>query len=182
MTSGGYLRLEEELKRLKNDERPAVIKALADAREHGDLSENAEYHAARERQSFIEGRMIEIEDKAQEDNLPLFTLETEKLVGEAMEPLRRLARIADATAAEVKRARKAMDDAREAVRPAEALCDITTASRLAQERLPIDLERWDSLRESIAASKPLLTAQKRLTGWPRAVAGPGLPQTRTCSH
>jgi transcription elongation factor GreA len=63
MTSGGYTRLEEELKRLKNAERPAVIRALAEAREHGDLSENAEYHAARERQSFIEGRVIELEDK-----------------------------------------------------------------------------------------------------------------------
>jgi transcription elongation factor GreA len=63
MTLGGYTRLEEELKRLKIDERPAVIKALAEAREHGDLSENAEYHAARERQSFIEGRMLELEDK-----------------------------------------------------------------------------------------------------------------------
>jgi transcription elongation factor GreA len=63
MTSSGYARLEEELKRLKNDERPAVIKALAEAREHGDLSENAEYHAARERQSFIEGRMLELEDR-----------------------------------------------------------------------------------------------------------------------
>jgi transcription elongation factor GreA len=63
MTSGGYARLEEELKRLKADERPAVIKALAEAREHGDLSENAEYQAARERQSFIEGRMLELEDK-----------------------------------------------------------------------------------------------------------------------
>jgi transcription elongation factor GreA len=60
MTSSGYSRLEEELKRLKNDERPAVIRALAEARQHGDLSENAEYHAARERQSFIEGRMLEI--------------------------------------------------------------------------------------------------------------------------
>ena len=63
MTSGGYVRLEEELKRLKSDERPAVIAAIAEAREHGDLSENAEYHAARERQSFIEGRMLELEDK-----------------------------------------------------------------------------------------------------------------------
>ncbi|MEL6963906.1 MAG: transcription elongation factor GreA, partial [Pseudomonadota bacterium] len=54
---------EEELKRLKYDERPAVIKAIAEAREHGDLSENAEYHAARERQSFIEGRVLELEDK-----------------------------------------------------------------------------------------------------------------------
>ncbi|HEX6141270.1 MAG TPA: transcription elongation factor GreA [Geminicoccaceae bacterium] len=63
MTSGGYDRLEAELKRLKNSERPAVIRALAEAREHGDLSENAEYHAARERQSFIEGRVMELEDK-----------------------------------------------------------------------------------------------------------------------
>ncbi len=63
MTSGGYSRLEEELKRLRHDERPAVIKAIAAAREHGDLSENAEYHAARERQSFIEGRVLELEDK-----------------------------------------------------------------------------------------------------------------------
>lgn len=63
MTAAGYSRLETELKRLKTEERPAVIKALAEAREHGDLSENAEYHAARERQSFIEGRVREIEDK-----------------------------------------------------------------------------------------------------------------------
>ncbi|MGI9498459.1 MAG: transcription elongation factor GreA [Geminicoccaceae bacterium] len=63
MTSGGRERLEEELKRLKYDERPAVIKAIAEAREHGDLSENAAYHAARERQSFIEGRVLELEDK-----------------------------------------------------------------------------------------------------------------------
>ena len=63
MTSGGRERLEEELKRLKYDERPAIIKAIAEAREHGDLSENAEYHAARERQSFIEGRVLELEDK-----------------------------------------------------------------------------------------------------------------------
>jgi transcription elongation factor GreA len=51
------------LKHLKITERPAVIKAIAEAREHGDLSENAEYHAARERQSFIEGRVLELEDK-----------------------------------------------------------------------------------------------------------------------
>ncbi|HET8729453.1 MAG TPA: transcription elongation factor GreA [Alphaproteobacteria bacterium] len=63
MTEAGYLRLQEELKHLKAIERPAVIKAIAEAREHGDLSENAEYHAARERQSFIEGRVLELEDK-----------------------------------------------------------------------------------------------------------------------
>lgn len=62
MTAEGHARLTEELKNLKSVERPAVIKAIAEAREHGDLSENAEYHAARERQSFIEGRVAELED------------------------------------------------------------------------------------------------------------------------
>ena len=63
MTAGGYDRMEEEIKHLKTVERPAVIKAIAEAREHGDLSENAEYHAAKERQGFIEGRVLELEDK-----------------------------------------------------------------------------------------------------------------------
>jgi len=63
MTAEGYARLDEELRYLKNTARPDVIKAIAEAREHGDLSENAEYHAARERQSFIEGRVAELEDK-----------------------------------------------------------------------------------------------------------------------
>ena len=63
MTMDGFLRLEAELKHLKSIERPAVIRAIAEARDHGDLSENAEYHAARERQSFIEGRVAELEDK-----------------------------------------------------------------------------------------------------------------------
>ncbi len=63
MTSEGFSRLEAELKRLKTVERPQIIKAIAAARGHGDLSENAEYHAARERQGFIEGRLAELEDK-----------------------------------------------------------------------------------------------------------------------
>ncbi|HYD99620.1 MAG TPA: transcription elongation factor GreA [Alphaproteobacteria bacterium] len=63
ITAAGYTRLQEELRHLKTVERPAVIRAIAEAREHGDLSENAEYHAARERQSFIEGRVMELEDK-----------------------------------------------------------------------------------------------------------------------
>lgn len=63
MTVAGHARLEEEIKHLKSVERPAIIEAIAEARSHGDLSENAEYHAARERQSFIEGRIAELEDK-----------------------------------------------------------------------------------------------------------------------
>ncbi len=62
MTASGLVRLENELRTLKTQERPAVIRAIAEARSHGDLSENAEYHAARERQSFIEGRIIELEE------------------------------------------------------------------------------------------------------------------------
>ncbi len=61
LTSKGFARLDAELKKLKSVERPAVIAAIAEAREHGDLSENAEYHAAREKQSFIEGRVKELE-------------------------------------------------------------------------------------------------------------------------
>ncbi len=62
MTAPGLKRLEEELRHLKSVERPSIIRAIAEARSHGDLSENAEYHAARERQSFVEGRVIELEE------------------------------------------------------------------------------------------------------------------------
>ena len=63
MTTEGQASLQEELRHLKNTARPEAIKAIAQAREHGDISENAEYHAARDRQSFIEGRVSELEDK-----------------------------------------------------------------------------------------------------------------------
>ena len=62
MTAPGLQRLEEELRHLKSTERPSIIRQIAEARAHGDLSENAEYHAARERQSFIEGRIAELEE------------------------------------------------------------------------------------------------------------------------
>lgn len=61
LTQGGFDKLDEELKHLKTVERPAIIRAIAEAREHGDLSENAEYHSAKEKQSFIEGRVKELE-------------------------------------------------------------------------------------------------------------------------
>ena len=63
MTAEGYTALDEELKRLKTVERPEVIGAISEARAHGDLSENAEYHAAKDRQGWIEGRIAEIEDR-----------------------------------------------------------------------------------------------------------------------
>lgn len=81
ITKFGFNALEDELKNLKSVERPAVIQAIAEAREHGDLSENAEYHAAREQQSFIEGRIIELEaviSKAQVIDPSAFSGETVK--------------------------------------------------------------------------------------------------------
>ncbi len=63
ITLTGFNQLQEEIRVLKTVDRPAIIQAIAEARDHGDLSENAEYHAARERQSFIEGRLSELEDK-----------------------------------------------------------------------------------------------------------------------
>ena len=63
MTAEGYRALDDQLKQLKSVERPSVIAAISEAREHGDLSENAEYHAAKERQGWIEGQIAEIEDK-----------------------------------------------------------------------------------------------------------------------
>ncbi|MGC6499089.1 MAG: transcription elongation factor GreA [Henriciella sp.] len=63
MTAEGHAALDAELKHLKTVERPSIIEAISVAREHGDLSENAEYHAAKEKQSFIEGRISELEDK-----------------------------------------------------------------------------------------------------------------------
>jgi transcription elongation factor GreA len=80
MTEAGLNRLQEELRRLKSVDRPAIIRAIAEAREHGDISENAEYHAARERQSFIEGRVMELEDKIARADV----IDVSKLTGSAV--------------------------------------------------------------------------------------------------
>jgi transcription elongation factor GreA len=80
MTAEGHAILQDELRTLKTVDRPAVIKAIAAAREHGDLSENAEYHAARERQSFIEGRIGELEDATKRAEI----IDTSKLKGKTV--------------------------------------------------------------------------------------------------
>ena len=80
MTADGFEALQAELKTLKSEERPAVIAAISEARSHGDLSENAEYHAAKERQSFIEGRISVLEDKLARADV----IETSKLQGKTV--------------------------------------------------------------------------------------------------
>jgi len=81
MTTNSFNILEEELKKLKSEDRPNVIKAIAEAREHGDLSENAEYHAAKEQQSFIEGRILELEDKLRRaEVIDTSTISSEKII------------------------------------------------------------------------------------------------------
>lgn len=81
MTPQGKKKLEEEMKQLKTVARPAVIQAIAEARAHGDLSENAEYDAAKEKQAFIEGRIKEIDDKlARAQVIDYLSLNTEKIV------------------------------------------------------------------------------------------------------
>lgn len=79
-TKEGLTRIEDELKRLKSEERPAIIRAIAEAREHGDISENAEYNAARERQSFVEGRVAELEDLVSRAEV----IDTSKLSGKVV--------------------------------------------------------------------------------------------------
>ncbi len=80
MTADGFARLGEELKRLKMVERPTVIKALEAAREMGDIAENAEYHAAKERQGFIESRVVDLEDKLRRAEV----IDVSKLSGKAI--------------------------------------------------------------------------------------------------
>lgn len=107
-------------------------------------------------------RVAEIEEKAKEDELPLFHVDVRQLVGEAMEPLERLKRLVDATPEDVKKARRAMEDARRAVEPARALCDIVTACRMAREKLPVDLADWERVKTTSAESKAYQKAEKAL--------------------
>lgn len=99
------------------------------------------------------GRIAEIEAKAKENEWPLFPLDAASLVGAALAPLERFARTADTTSADIVAARSAMADARTAVRPAAALCDIVTACRMDGERLPIDIEQWQQLQDELAGSR-----------------------------
>ncbi len=108
------------------------------------------------------GRLREIEDKAQEDELEFFKIDAAKLVGDAAEPLTRLARITDSTAADVRRARRLLADANEAVAPAKALCDVVTSCRITGDHLPAtwDLRNWSELSASIVDSRPHRSAKK----------------------
>jgi len=116
------------------------------------------------------GQVSEIEDKAREDTLDpenphqqtMFSFDAKSLVGDATEPLRRMAHIADATAVEVGKARKAMHEAREKTKPAEALCDIVAACRMTNTPLALDLEHWEKLKTQIVDSKHHKEARKAL--------------------
>jgi hypothetical protein len=94
----------------------------------------------------------------------MFAINAETLLGGALEPLERLAHIADATAAEVKRARKAMAEAREATRSAEALCDITAACRMHKKPLPVEFDDWEAIKDSLPGSRAHETALKANEG------------------
>jgi hypothetical protein len=111
------------------------------------------------------GRLDEVKDKLEEGSLPLFPLDAAQLLGEAAEPLRRLARLADATPSDLARARKAREAALAAVAPAAALCDIVTAARLAGEPVTVDLAKWDEIRDRLPGSKEHEQAKRRPQGF-----------------
>lgn len=110
------------------------------------------------------GRLEEVREKIEEGSLPLFPIDAAYLLGEAAEPLKRLARLADATPFDLARARKAQDAALAAVAPAAALCDLVTAARLAGEKVRVNLERWEKVRDRLPGSKEHRVARERLDG------------------
>lgn len=110
------------------------------------------------------GRLEELKEKLEEGNLPLFPIDAAHLLGEAAEPLRRLARLADATPSDLTRARKAQEAALAAVAPAAALCDLITATRLTGDTVQVKLDRWDVVRDRLPGSKEHREARGRLQG------------------
>ncbi len=112
------------------------------------------------------GRLSEISHIVKEEGRALLSIRDDEFIGDAMKPLSQLASIADKTATEVKRARKALAEAREAVRPAEAPCDVATASRIQQEVFPLFLEDWESLEKTVVDSKEHRAARKSLAHLP----------------
>jgi len=110
------------------------------------------------------GRLEEVKEKIEEGSLPLFPLDAAHLLGEAAEPLKRLARLADATPSDLARARKARDAALDAVAPAAALCDLVTTARLAGKPVQANIDRWDEIRDSMHNSEEHRTACERLDG------------------
>jgi hypothetical protein len=126
----------------------------------GTLSEIDEYAARGTANGAPAGRKRDVPGQ----DFIASVVEPAKLLGEALEPLKRLARIADATTEDLKRARKAMVEAEAACEPARALCDIVTSCRMCDEKLPIDLSKWDQVKEGLAGSRQHRGAEKALAG------------------
>lgn len=112
------------------------------------------------------GTLAEIEEKLREDELPLFAIDAKKLLGEAMKPLERVARAADATIEEVERARRALEEAKAAIAPARALCNIVTATRLEGRPVQVALEKWDEIRDTLPGLPEHREALKALAATP----------------
>lgn len=112
------------------------------------------------------GTVGEIADKVKEEGLTLLIPDAAKLMGEAMEPLKRLARAADANLADIRRARAALEEARKATAPAAALCDIVTAARIEGKAIPVALEQWDEIKAGLPESAEHRHARKVLSGLP----------------
>jgi hypothetical protein len=110
------------------------------------------------------GRLEEVKEKLEEGSLPLFPIDAASLLGAAAEPLKRLARLADATPSDLARARRAQEAALAAVAPAAALCDLVTAARLSGEPVTVDLAKWDEVRDRLPGSKAHRAARERLEG------------------
>jgi len=108
------------------------------------------------------GRLDEVKEKIEEGSLPLFPIDAAHLLGAAAEPLRRLARLADATPSDLARARRAQEAALAAVAPAAALCDLVTAARLSGVPVTADLNKWEEIRDRLPGSKEHLAARERL--------------------